>query len=290
MELKSEKKLFELFCIVRSSDRGQADLIVEILVSIGVKFKDIIVLTKKDIVRVSVYFSNKKKSENFKKKLQQIDLKNIRFRLREVKIENWKEKWAKSFSPFQLTKFIDVVPTWRKRGYQKTKRTPIYLSSINAFGTGLHETTRFMAELVEQCQGKFSSFFDIGMGTGILAMVALNSGAKDVLAIDFDSDCVKAARENFKANEKNANIQKADIGEFKSKQTFDFVAANLITHDLIKFKKRLASFVGPKGFFAVSGISIENLNQIKQAFRSLPLRCLKIKKGKQWAALLYKRI
>ena len=289
MGAKLKKKLFEVFCVVKSADRGQADLIAEIFISIGVSFKDIIVLTKNDAIRVSVYFNNKKKSENFKKKLQKINLKNIRFRLREVKIENWKKKWAKNFSPFQLTKSIDIVPTWRKRGYQKTRRTVIYLSSINAFGTGLHETTSFMAQLIEQKKDRFSSFFDIGTGTGILSLVAFNSGAKDVLAIDFDSDCVKAAKENFEVNKKKANIQKSDIEKFKVKKTFDFVVANLITHDLTKLKKNLVSFVRPKGLLAISGISLENLNQVKEAFKILPLRCLKIKKGKQWAALLYKR-
>ncbi|MDD3375553.1 MAG: 50S ribosomal protein L11 methyltransferase [Candidatus Omnitrophica bacterium] len=289
MTAKLNKKLFEIFCIIKSANRDQADLVAEFLFSIGANYRDVTVLTKKGIFRISIYFKNQKKAENFKTKLDNFRLKGVSFKLREVKIENWKEKWAKNFSPFQLTKTIDVVPTWRKKSYKKTKRTPIYLSSINAFGTGLHETTSFMAELVEQKKDKFSSFFDIGTGTGLLALVALHNGAKDVLAIDFNQDCVKSAKENFEVNKSKALIQKADIGEFKIKKVFDFVAANLITHDLTKFKRELVSFVGPRGFLAISGISLENLSLIKETFRALPLRCIKIKRGKQWVALLYKR-
>ncbi len=290
MVLELKNKLFEVFSIIRVKDEGQIDLIVEVFLSLGVKLQDITILTKNNFVRISVYFKNEKKALVFKKKIKDLKLKGVVFRLRYLKIENWKEKWAKSFSAFQLTENIDVVPTWRKRSYKKTKRVPIYLSSINAFGTGLHETTSFMAQLIERYAGKFSNFLDIGTGTGILSLVALHSGAKDVTAIDFDSDCVRSAKENFYVNNKNAYIEKFDIAKFQAKKKFDFVAANLITHDLIRVRKKLVSLVSPGGFLAISGISLENLPQIKSVFKNLPLRCLKIKTGKQWVALIYKKV
>lgn len=287
---QSKQNLSEIFCTLKSSSQDQLVLIEEIFIGLGVSPEDIVVVLKNKINRISVYIQGKRKLQRLEKLLKKIHLKGIFFRIKVIKKENWKAKWAKNFLPFHLTKRFDVVPVWRRRTYKKDRREPIFLASINAFGTGLHETTSFMSRLVERCENRFKSFLDVGTGTGLLSLVALKCGAKTICAVDIDKDCVKSAQENFAINGYSKdNIKQGDIEKLKSKKHFDFVAANLITHDLIRLKKILVSFVAPGGFLAISGISLENLVNIREAFRPLPLRCLKIKKGKQWVAILYKR-
>lgn len=288
LSASSRKKLFEIFCVYKSQDRDRADLIVEVILSLGVRPQDLAVLTRNGMFRISVYCYRRLQADRLLRRLQDMNLAKVAFRQREVKIQDWNTRWAKAFAPFQLTPKIDVVPTWRR--YKKTTRRAIFLSSINAFGTGLHETTRFMALLIERCQGRFQSFLDVGTGTGLLSLVAYICQAQRIVALDHDRQCLRCAGENFKINGLTlAKIVRADMRCFSSSERFDFVAANLVTQDLLDLRKRILSSVAPSGFLAISGISLDRLPEIQRHFRLLPLRCVKIIKGQQWAALLYQR-
>ena len=155
----------------------------------------------------------------------------------------------------------------------------------------MHATTRLMANTIERCRGKFKSFLDVGTGTGILSLIALKSQAQNVDALDVDRHVFKTTRENFANNLLKARaFIKSDIKGFKTGRKYDFVAANLITHELIKAKRKLAALVKPGGYLAVCGITINNLETLKEGFQKLPLRCIKIQKAEGWVALLYKRI
>ena len=86
-----------------------------------------------------------------------------------------------------------------------------------------------------------------------------------------------------------ASLKVADIHHYPSRKRYDLVAANLVTHNLIKAGRKLVSLVRPGKYLAVSGISLENISVLKKAFRKYPLRPLQIVKGKEWAAVLYKK-
>ena len=208
-------------------------------------------------------------------------------RLRE---SDWKTKWKKDFQALQLTDKIMVVPTWQKKKFLKNKSEKIYIDSTVAFGTGLHSTTQFMAQLIEKQEGAFESFLDIGTGTGILTLVALKNGAQQVKAIDIDKEAVKVAKANFVQNGYNpAVVYCRNIQFFKGIKAVDFVAANLMTQDLIKFKQQILTKVKPGKFLAVSGISVQNLPILLKTFRPLPLKVETILKNKEWAAVLFTR-
>jgi len=147
-----------------------------------------------------------------------------------------------------------------------------------------------MSQLIERFRGRLGDFLDVGTGTGILSIIALKCNANKVLGIDIEGDALKTAKENF-VNNKCADYQlkKIDLAAMKISKKYDFVAANLISHDLIKYSSRIISLVKPGKFFAVSGISLDNFSLVKDSFKRFSVRCLKILKGKEWAALLYQK-
>lgn len=291
IKIRKKPFLYELRCLLDSDAKGQVEILRNFLASCGVKPQDVVSFERGGLFRVCVYFDDRVKAEKLQRKINQHLGARIRFHVKKIKNENWKTKFSKNFSIFALTRHFDVVPSWKLRQYKKRQRTPIILESINAFGTGLHETTSFMALLIEQLKGKFSTFLDIGTGTGLLAMIALKCGAKEIRAVDIDKDAVVAAKQNFRINGySDKNIITADIEKYKAKRKFDFVAANLITRDLIKYKIKIISFVAKNGFLAISGILQENYPEIQKAFRLKRLKCIKVKRGEQWVAVLYKRI
>ncbi len=204
---------------------------------------------------------------------------------------DWETRWKDSWRPFGLTQRIYLIPRFLDGVKCPRGRVPLYLDTTSAFGTGLHETTRFSAQLIESLRGSFRTALDIGTGTGILAAVALLSGAEHVEAFDIDREAVKAADLNLKGNGLRCAVLKAcDVKRFKSRRKFDLVAANLITHDLLQFKARIVSFLAPGAHLILSGISLKNVPLIRKGFGApTGLKLLKIIRGKEWSAFLFVR-
>lgn len=73
-----------------------------------------------------------------------------------------------------------------------------------AFGTGTHATTSMCIQLLEEYVKPEMKVFDVGTGSGILAIAASKLGAKDIQAADYDNVAVDVARENI---EKIMNVK-----------------------------------------------------------------------------------
>jgi len=206
-----------------------------------------------------------------------------------VDTTQYSSKWKDNTKPFRIGRSFTVIPGGRRKRPIKG-RTNIYLDSDLAFGTGLHVTTRFMVRLIERCRGRFSDFFDIGTGSGILSVAAHKCGAKGVLAIDISKDAVKIAAGNLKMNNcRNTTVRCADIGKFRWKRQFDLVCANLITQDLIQSAKKIIGYVKPGKYLAVSGVSMNSYAVFRKAYKKYALRCLKVEKDEGWTAMLFKK-
>lgn len=285
-----KQKIFEVSVDIPKTPRAALEVIQTILVKLGIPLQEVIEQEINGRRSLSFYCPTRKSAESFVSKLSKLKWRGLRVHSDILYRDDWLTRWKKDWKPFALTKQIDIVPVWCRKDYREGKRTFILLDTISSFGTGLHETTRFMAQFIEMLKGKFDSCLDIGTGTGILALVALKGGAPDVHAIDLDDMCIKAASANFKVNGySNKNIKLKNIFDFTAKEQFDFVCANLVTHDLVEMKNQILACVRPQGWLAVSGISLENLPLLRRGFSNLPLRCVKIKKGTKWAAVLFKR-
>lgn len=288
--LKVKKKLFEVSVVVSQRSVVGLELVKALLMQWGVPLAQIIEEDLDGRKKLSFYCPTRRTAGSFAAKLKKGRWRGIRVSVEVLYQDNWLTRWKKDWKPFSLTKTIDVVPVWCRKNYVPGKRQFILLDTISSFGTGLHETTRFMAQLIEMLRGKFDSCLDMGTGTGILALVALKTGAGDVQALDVDEMCVKAAAANFKVNGYSArSITLQDVSKLKFKRSFDLVCANLVTHDLIRLKDKIIACVKQGGWLAVSGVSVENFPSLRRGFRNLPLRCVKIKKGKKWTALLFRR-
>lgn len=239
---------------------------------------------------IQVFCTTPLRAKRLLDRLKALKLKKVRVVEKTLSARDWRDKWKRQIKPFHLTRTYDVVPLWNRKDYQAGGREPIFLDTTLAFGTGLHETTWFMSQLIEGCAGRFKSFLDIGTGTGLLSVVAAKSGAGTLWAVDIDPVSIETARKNLAANGLEFDwCAVMDFAKFRRKQTFDFVAANVITAELIRLRARIVSAVRPGGYLAVSGVSLDNLAYFKTAFSDQPLHCLRILKGKTWTAILYRK-
>jgi ribosomal protein L11 methyltransferase len=97
-----------------------------------------------------------------------------------------------------------------------------------SFGDGAHSTTRLASVALERaCRARVgASVLDFGSGTGVLAFVALLSGAKFARGVDIDPVSIEAARRNASLN---ALEQRCEFGlpTVQLEREFDLVVANL---------------------------------------------------------------
>ena len=271
------------------NEQGLA-LVRAVLLNLGFNESQLVNTYVKSGPVIELFSEDEAKLRGIKNLFGRLKLGGVQVRQRRLLPKDWLTLWKSQWKPAPLTGKLDVVPVWYKDKYKSRRgRDIILMDTLLSFGTGLHETTRFMAQFIEDKQGKFRSFLDIGTGTGILAMVALKYGAQEVVGIDIGELSVQAARDNMKANKLVFKVQRADIKKYRSELRYDFVAANLITEDLIENAQRILSFVKEGGLLAVSGISLDNLSKLRKKFSTLPLKCLKISKGKQWSGLLFQK-
>lgn len=284
-------KSIEVSLSTKDRSPGIDELLRQILLSAGCDPFAITHYTDETRIQVSAYLSSMQKAEKIRQSIRDLPLKKVQLTVKPLAQEDWQDLWKKAIMPFRLTRTFDVVPVWHREHYKSGRREPILIDTSFVFGTGLHETTRFMAEFIEEKRGKFVEFLDIGTGTGLLAVVALKCGGKKADVVDIVKESIRLARHNAQINNvKISWARAADFAKLKLDRKYDFVAANLMTQDLIRMRRKIAARVKKGGYLAISGISLPNALLVQGCFRKSPLRCLKIRKGEKWAAFLYKRV
>ncbi len=193
----------------------------------------------------------------------------------EVKSEesrDWLAEWKKGFVPFALAGGHWVVPSWCETPSAATH--PIRIDPGMAFGTGTHETTQLVAQAMLRLPVKGGSVLDVGTGTGILAILAQQLGARRVWATEIEADSRRVARENFALNKcGDIILNERQVEDLNEK--FTIVVANIIDGVLVRIQDALKARVKPGGWLVVSGIIAEREKDFLDGFR-LPA-------GKTWA-------
>jgi len=291
MTRRKEALTFELVIATKISSAAAMEIIKDVLIAQGVDFKDIVEVNEKPFVYLSVYFKSAVKAKVLRERLRRLKLKSVSLKIKGLRKKDWFTKWQEEFRPFKITPGLRIVPAWIKNLKPLRGTRDLSIDTGLAFGSGLHPTTKAMANLIHECRGRFDRFLDIGTGSGILALIALANGAQSVCAIDIEFQAIKAARLNLRDNGfKRQELRKIGLEAFVPDKKFDYVAANLITHDLIKHKRAILRQLKKGAYLAVSGISVNNAPHFKKEFAKLSLRCLKSIKDNGWCAFLYKKI
>ena len=284
------KKTFEVSFSFRQDTPVAREILRNRLCAVGVASSLFVEKEEKGRFSLSVYCQDRSEAGRISLAFGKRGARNVRVELRLHREEDWANRWKKGWKPFSLTGRLQVIPLWQNDRRCPKGKAPVYLDTTNAFGTGLHETTRFSAKLINGLKGRFASFLDVGTGSGILLVVADKSGARILEGFDIDGSAVKVARANLKVNGvRRAKVYTADVNGPGSKRTFDLVAANLVTQDLIAFKKKIWPLVAKGGYLVVSGISMKNLCMFRRDFKHASMKCIKIVRGQEWAALLFRK-
>ncbi|KUO64025.1 MAG: ribosomal protein L11 methyltransferase [Gracilibacter sp. BRH_c7a] len=202
-----------------------------------------------------------------------------------VKEEDWANEWKKYFKPVRVGKNIMIKPTWEAAVLQEGDLV-IEIDPGMAFGTGTHPTTVLCLEALEKYVQPEQLVYDIGTGSGILAVAAAKLGA-EVQAGDIDSLAVRIAKENISLNkvEDRVKVEAGDLGEVFIDQA-DIVIANIIADVIIELLPQLPSLLKPGGLFIASGIIDSRADEVREKMMEAGLKLIESPQDSGWVLLV----
>lgn len=209
------------------------------------------------------------------------------FELEEKKSEDWSQKWKEKWDVTHVTDKIAVVPDWIDY-VPKKGEVIIKLEPGCAFGTGTHQTTQLCMKALEKYMKPNDKVADIGMGSGILSILAKKLGASYVYGCDTDDTVIEVAKENAKKNGVDAIFELGTADKVNEK--FDFVCANILHFVLAEIMGDLKNLMKKGAIMSLSGILDEKKQMVIDAYEKENLELIEEIHQDQWTSFVVKRI
>ena len=197
--------------------------------------------------------------------------------------KNWNEVWESNFEPIFIKDKIYIRATFHEPGPEFAYE--IVIDPKMAFGTGHHQTTSMMLEMLLENDMKGKNVLDMGCGTGILAIMAAKAGAVKVTAIDFDNICFHSTIENLQQN-KIINVQTLNGSkEVIPNELYDVILANINRNILLDQIQRYSEVLKPDGELYMSGFyETPDLDMIIEEARKYGIKYIIHKINNGWVA------
>lgn len=209
------------------------------------------------------------------------------FELEEKKSEDWSQKWKEKWDVTHVTDKIAVVPDWIDY-VPKKGEVIIKLEPGCAFGTGTHQTTQLCMKALEKYMKPNDKVADIGMGSGILSILAKKLGASYVYGCDTDDTVIEVAKENAKKNGVDAIFELGTADKVNEK--FDFVCANILHFVLAEIMGDLKNLMKKGAIMSLSGILDEKKQMVIDAYEKENLELVEEIHQDQWTSFVVKRV
>ena len=179
--------------------------------------------------------------------------------------EDWLNNWKQYFNPIPIGEKLLIRPTWRDK-YDPDGRVVLNLDPGLAFGTGTHETTRLVLQVIEKYVKPGMKILDIGCGSGILAVAGLLLGCESAVGVDIDEMAVKTAKENAQLNNVDDRFEVV-CGNLADKISgkYDIVAANIVADAIIALSGDVDQFMTKDSVYIMSGIIDSRSSEVEQA-------------------------
>lgn len=201
--------------------------------------------------------------------------------------EDWANNWKKYYKPSKVGEKIVVKPIWEDYE-KKDDELVVELDPGMAFGTGDHETTRMCIQALEKYVEKDSTVFDVGTGSGILAIAAAKLGARKAVGVDLDPVAVESAKENVSYNDlDNIEVLYGNLVEVIEGKA-DIVVANIIAEIICILIDDVKRVLKQGGMFITSGIIHERVKMVTDKLEESGFEVIKVNKDGEWNCIIAK--
>ena len=252
---------------------------------------------KTDVVTVKAYLPEDEELEGkliqlnreFDKLKETVDVTPGEISRNIIQDEDWVNNWKKYFHVSRIGKNIIIRPSWEEYAAEP-EDVVITLDPGAAFGTGTHPTTAMCLEELENQIRPGMTVFDVGTGSGVLAVAAVKLGAAKVTAVDYDATAVKAAAENLAMNgmADKIDLHRSDLMKNIDGKA-DVITANIIADIIMRLFDELDEHLSIDGKLIASGIIEPREAEVRAAAAAHGFIVEKVNRQKEWVMLLISR-
>lgn len=175
---------------------------------------------------------------------------------------DWSTAWRNRISSHRVGRFV-VTPPWL---VEASRDDAIVIEPGMAFGTGEHETTRGVLELMQRFMPRDAVVADLGAGSAVLAIAAAKLGARRCIAIELDGDAISNAEHNVRVN---AVADRVSVVEGDAATMLPLVApvrvilANIVSSVVVELLPVMKSALTRDGIAILSGILLEERSRME---------------------------
>lgn len=252
-----------------------------------------------EIVTVSAYYVDDEKLQD---RLKQIEnelaaveerIGSFRFgniRFRSLSEKDWANEWKQYFHVTHVGESLVIKPSWEEYTPKEGEHV-IKIDPGMAFGTGTHHTTNMCMARLEKVLPANAEVFDVGTGSGILAIAAALLGAKSVKAVDIDAVAVRVARENIADNglEDKIEVKEGDLLRGTEGQA-DVIIANIIADIIIMLLKDIPRKLKDDGIFLASGIISDRRADVEAAAAEVGMKVDHVDEKGGWVVMQMSKV
>ena len=201
--------------------------------------------------------------------------------------QNWDAYWREQQKPIPVTEDLTVYPSWIE--IQEDGKTSIILDPKMAFGTGSHESTQLISELIGSLfkdKLGLESLIDLGTGTGILSIYAQKISGITPFITEIDPVTVPCIIENFEIN--GLPVPMGMLGfldALKSKEMFDVMLCNMIRTELWPMREDMLRLLKQGGYLLISGQLLAEKHFITDWFTENQIDVVEERSAGEWWAV-----
>ncbi|MDR8394648.1 50S ribosomal protein L11 methyltransferase [Aliifodinibius sp. S!AR15-10] len=202
--------------------------------------------------------------------------------------QNWNQEWERTIKAQRIGQFF-VKPTW-DNSTAPSNSILLEIDPKMAFGTGYHETTRLMLQLLPHVVKSGDLVMDAGTGTGVLSIAAIKLGAERAVAFDIDDWSIRNAQENVLINQvdRKVEVAKGSIEIVPDETEFDVILANINRNTIIDMLPSLVQHLKSDGMLVLSGLLISDKDTILEQEALKKLTLIQSIRENDWIALQFK--
>lgn len=226
----------------------------------------------------------------------QVDLNDLKFpdfsysfTVQKMEQVNWNEEWEKNFKPVIVNDNCVIRAPFHH--LEKKYKYDLLIMPKMSFGTGHHDTTWLMCRNMLEHDFKKKSVFDMGTGTGVLAILAKKLGAAEVVGNDIDEWSVENARENCAANGCSEIRIVEGAGDLLTrKNQYDVVLANINKNVLKSYLPALSGALKSNAHLFMSGFFKTDCKELIALASSYCFKLYKQELKNDWAMLIFQKV
>lgn len=175
--------------------------------------------------------------------------------------QDWANAWKAYYHTEQIGRVV-IKPSWEDYD-PKSSDIVVSLDPGMAFGTGTHPSTAMCIKQLQELDVTGKEIWDIGTGSGILAIVATKLGGEKVTAVDVDPIAIQVSKENARVNQVDIPIFLGSLEDIAGHA--DVILVNIIADVIIKLLPHATLKLRSNGKLITSGIISQRATDVKAA-------------------------